>query len=101
MDKIRRDVIDRDLVGKLARMTLIDLGEDELQEMLNSLNKIIEWFEALENVDTSNIDPLYHPLEDTGVLRDDEQGETMREEDIRLLNKPIKDGYVVAPWRGT
>ncbi len=101
MDKIRRDVIDRDLVGKLARMTLIDLGEDELQEMLNSLNKIIEWFEALKNVDTSNIDPLYHPLEDTGVLRDDEQGETMREEDIRLLNKPIKDGYVVAPWRGT
>lgn len=101
MGETRRDVIDRDLVEKLARMTLIDLREDELQEMLNSLNKIIEWFEALKNVDTSNIDPLYHPLENTSVLRDDKQGETMREEDIRLLNKPIKDGYVVAPWRGT
>jgi aspartyl-tRNA(Asn)/glutamyl-tRNA(Gln) amidotransferase subunit C len=55
-------------VAKLARLTLTD---EEKERFAQQLGKIIDHFNELKNVDTTNVEPLAHVLPITNVLRED------------------------------
>lgn len=58
--------------------------------MLDSLNKILTWVEKLNEIDTSQVEPLTHMTDEVNVLRDDEVKEPLPH-DRGLLNAPDKD----------
>lgn len=74
-------------VEHVALLARLDLTEEEIQEHSQQLNKILEAMEVLDQVDTSNVEPLAHILPIKNVLREDEIGPTLSIEEV-LQNAP-------------
>ena len=60
-----------DDVEKIADLARLSLKEEEKEKFTQQFNLILDYFEQLNKVDTSNIEPLSHALELCNVFRDD------------------------------
>jgi len=65
------DALDKALVVKLVEIARLELSEEEKERYSEQLKVIIEAFRELDEVDTSNVEPSFHPLEIADVMRDD------------------------------
>ena len=45
-------------ITKIARLSRIEIGEQQKLELINNFNKIIDWMATLNEVETTNIEPL-------------------------------------------
>lgn len=74
-------------VAKLARLRLDD---EEQAMMVDQLNQILEFAEALNALDTSNVSPTTHVLSIRNVMRADEVRASLPIETV-LQNAPDSD----------
>jgi aspartyl-tRNA(Asn)/glutamyl-tRNA(Gln) amidotransferase subunit C len=65
------DPLDAKLVKKLAEIARLELSPSELEKYSEQLKVIIEAFKELDEVDTDDVKPSFHPLEISDVLRED------------------------------
>ena len=77
-------------IRKLAHLARLEFNEEKEQEMLQDLNKILNWVDQLRELDTESIEPLTHMSEEVNVFRDDVAKNTVTHEEA-LLNAPKKD----------
>ncbi|MDX5421411.1 MAG: Asp-tRNA(Asn)/Glu-tRNA(Gln) amidotransferase subunit GatC [Hymenobacteraceae bacterium] len=77
-------------IRKLAHLARLEFNEEKEQEVLQDLNKILDWVDQLRELDTEHVAPLTHMSEEVNVLRDDEAQNTVSHEEA-LLNAPKKD----------
>ena len=63
--------IDISLVKRLAKSARLDLTDEELMRYTEQLKVILDAFKTLDEVDTENVKPSFHPVEIRNVLRDD------------------------------
>ncbi|MHA6249136.1 Asp-tRNA(Asn)/Glu-tRNA(Gln) amidotransferase subunit GatC [Pontibacter sp. CAU 1760] len=77
-------------IKKLAHLARLEFNEEKEQEMLQDLNKILNWMDKLRELDTTSVEPLTHMTEEVNVLRDDVAMNTVTHEEA-LLNAPKKD----------
>ena len=63
--------IDISLVKRLAKSARLDLTDEELMRYTEQLKVILDAFKTLDEVDTENVEPSFHPVEIRNVLRDD------------------------------
>ena len=82
--------IDRQKVKKIAHLARLNFNEEEEQELIESMSKILEWMESLNEVNTDNVEPLTHMSNEINVLRDDIVGVSL-ERKAALLLAPKKD----------
>ncbi|MDH4069652.1 MAG: Asp-tRNA(Asn)/Glu-tRNA(Gln) amidotransferase subunit GatC [Ignavibacteria bacterium] len=75
---------DVDHVAKLANLSFSD---EEKQTLVGELNAILDYMEQLNELDTSNVDPLSHVIELSNVFRDDELKPGLSREEA-LRNAP-------------
>ena len=75
-------------VAKLARLKITD---EQVKTFTPQLNAILTYIAQLEQLDTSNIEPLAHCLPVSNVLRDDTINPSLSNTDA-LANAPAKDG---------
>jgi len=59
-------------IEKVARLSKLDLSEEEAQRYLEELSDILGFFEKLEKVDTDGVEPLSQVTGLTNNLRVDE-----------------------------
>ncbi|MBK6679164.1 MAG: Asp-tRNA(Asn)/Glu-tRNA(Gln) amidotransferase subunit GatC [Ignavibacteriales bacterium] len=52
-----------DDVRYVAKLSMLEFEEDELIQFTKEFNKIIEYVDQLNDLDLSDIEPLYHPIE--------------------------------------
>jgi len=74
-------------IAHLARLEFDDAGE---KEMVTEMNKILEWMNKLNEVDTEDVAPLIHMSSELTVLRNDEVSNELTHERA-LKNAPKKD----------
>ncbi len=74
-------------VALLARLRLTD---KERERFTTQLNSILEHFEQLQQIDTSNVRPMSHAVPMSNVLRDDEPTPSLSVEEA-LRNAPDQD----------
>ena len=74
-------------IANLARLSLSDSG---IVKMQSDMNKILEYMDLLNQVDTSNIEPMEHVYEPGTPLRADIPGEPLSH-DAALKNAPDAD----------
>ena len=60
----------------LAHLAYLDCGHDNTHALIHEINAIIDFVEQLKTVDTSQIVPLFHPINHPQHLRDDNVTET-------------------------
>lgn len=77
-------------IRKIAHLARLEFNEDKEQEVLQDLNKILNWVDQLRQLDTEHVAPLIHMSEEVNVLREDEPRNTITHEEA-LQNAPKKD----------
>jgi len=61
-------VKDVEHVAKLARL---ELTEEEKELYTKQLGDVLKYVEQMNEVDTSNVEPMAHPIDFVNVMRDD------------------------------
>ena len=85
---------DVDTVAGLARLYFTD---SEKEELISTLNSILEYFDKLSELDTKGVEPLTHILPVENVMRKDEVKESLGQEKA-LENAPKhRNGHFVIP----
>ena len=56
---------------KIAHLARLELKEEQVGEMQDSINKVLDWMEALNVVDTSGVAPLVHMTSSLNHFRED------------------------------
>ncbi len=69
--------IDQNQVRKVARLSRLDLTNQELEEFTGQLRAILDYVEKMNELDTDNVEPLAHCLPIANVLREDEVRESL------------------------
>ncbi|PWT98963.1 MAG: Asp-tRNA(Asn)/Glu-tRNA(Gln) amidotransferase GatCAB subunit C [Candidatus Melainabacteria bacterium] len=64
-------MITRDTVKHIAKLARLSLSEQEEALYTEQLGKIIEYFDELKAIDTTDVEPMCHALSITNVMRDD------------------------------
>ncbi|MEA1958238.1 MAG: Asp-tRNA(Asn)/Glu-tRNA(Gln) amidotransferase subunit GatC [Chloroflexota bacterium] len=76
-------------ISMLCRM---ELTEEEIEKFRNQLSNVLENFEILQQVDTTDIPPMAYPIHLENITRDDEVAPSYPQSDI-LANAPrAEDG---------
>ena len=63
-----------DEVAKVALLARLRLSPDELETFTGQLNSIVEFVAQLQELDTTDVEPLAHGVEVRNVFRDDVRG---------------------------
>ena len=58
-------------VEYIAELARLKLNEEEIEKYTVQLNEIITYVEKLNEIDTTNVEPLSHPVEGSNVFRED------------------------------
>lgn len=87
--------LNQDTIKNLIQLSRIDCSEEEQLAILRDLKSILEYFEQLQEVDTTNVSPCNHVLEGiANVMREDIVGESMPR-DTFLANAPSQIGGMI------
>ena len=87
--------LDKNTIKKLTQLCRIDCTEEEQESLLKDLKQILAYIEQLQEIDTANVSPCNHVLENmSNVMREDEVGEVLDRE-LFLANAPSHVGGMV------
>ena len=82
--------INQTLIEKLAKLSQLDFSQEEKSKMEKDLNKILDFVDELNNLNTENVEPLVYINEEVNKLRKDEVSKHLKKENA-LKNAPVKD----------
>lgn len=86
-----------DEVKKIAKLSRIKVSDDEVQKYQGELNKIFDWIEQLQEVNTDDIKPMFSTERHTLPMREDVVTDGDKAESV-LKNAPeSKYGFFVVP----
>jgi len=84
-------------VAKVARLARLDLGQDKLDQYAAQLGDILGYMDKLAELDTASVEPMYTPVDQVSVMREDVVKKDYAREDI-LKNAPETDGaFFIVP----
>ncbi len=65
-------MINREQVNKVANLARLDLTTEEQEQMTAQMSSILEYFEQLSELDTSDVEPTTRAIDVSNVTRPDE-----------------------------
>jgi aspartyl-tRNA(Asn)/glutamyl-tRNA(Gln) amidotransferase subunit C len=80
----------REEVVHIALLARLGLTEEDLEKFSGQLSHILETFEALQQVDTSDVPPTAYPIPLENVVREDEAAPSLPQSEI-LANAPRQE----------
>ncbi len=81
----------------LCKLAKIQPSDEKLAVYAPQCEKILDYMNELEEIDTIGIEPLYSPVLHKVSYRNDVANETLSREEV-LLNAPNSDGqYFIVP----
>ena len=89
-------MIDEDVVRHIANLSKIDVSEEEVEIFKRDFEKIIEFFNQLDEID-ADVEPTYHVLPLRNVFREDVPGKSLDREKVLMNAKHKEDGFFKGP----
>jgi len=91
--------IDNDEVLKIAHLARIQLPVDEAPKIGEDLNRILDLFNQLQEVDTTNVEPLAHPTNDPAEAhwRTDMASDEDHRHQYQLCAPEVEGGLYLVP----
>lgn len=89
--------ISRDDVVHVARLARLELAEDQIETFTGQLGAILDHAEDVEALDLADVPPTSHPFELVNVLRPDEVGDTLSNEEALAGAPHAEDGRFRVP----
>ena len=82
--------VDDDLIDHLSNLAKLHFEGEEKEAIKEDLEKILNFVSSLEEVDTTNVEPLIYMNDDQLELREDETKPALPQQES-LKNAPSKD----------
>jgi aspartyl-tRNA(Asn)/glutamyl-tRNA(Gln) amidotransferase subunit C len=82
--------VEKKEVEKIAELARLKFSNEELESFTHQMNNILTYMDKLNELDTKNVQPLSHPVEQINVFREDLIKESISTEDA-LKNAPDRD----------
>lgn len=89
--------VSKEDVVKIAHLARLDLKESKVGEMQDSINKVLDWMEALNVVDTQNVAPLAHMTSALNHFREDKAISKLTREKALALGPDTNEQYFKVP----
>ena len=83
--------IEIETIRKVAHLARLELTEQEEQELSVDIEQILDWINQLDEVDTSEVEPVIHMHSNVNANRKDEPNNDLTREQ-GLFNAPEKEG---------
>ena len=83
--------IDKNEVLRIAKLAKLKLTEREIEIYGKDMNEILDYMEKLNELDTTNVEPLSYPVERETAFREDKVNESIPRNEA-LKNAPDTDG---------
>jgi aspartyl-tRNA(Asn)/glutamyl-tRNA(Gln) amidotransferase subunit C len=78
------------LIDKLAHLSRLEFKEGEKLEIRKELEQMIGFFDKLNELDTTAVEPLLHMSDNVNVFRKDEVKGELKRKDV-FKNAPLHD----------
>ncbi|MBD3256265.1 MAG: Asp-tRNA(Asn)/Glu-tRNA(Gln) amidotransferase subunit GatC [Candidatus Lokiarchaeota archaeon] len=93
-----REKFTEETINYISKLALLNLSEEEKKNFSKQLSDILSYFEKLNDLDTSEIEPTTHPMEGVkNVFREDKAWKSLSNEEALKNAEHTKDGYFKAP----
>jgi aspartyl-tRNA(Asn)/glutamyl-tRNA(Gln) amidotransferase subunit C len=90
-------ILTKEEIEHIAELAKITLTEDEKELFTEQLERILEYFRKIDELDLEDVEPTTHTMDTSNVFRDDVEKESLPPEEV-LSNAPDKeDRYFKAP----
>ena len=89
--------ITKEEVKKVAHLARLELNEDEINNHAEQLEKILEYIEQLEKIDTNDVQCTTRAIEVINVFRKDEKKNSDCTADILDLGPSREDEFFKVP----
>tara|TARA_B100001287_G_C22446531_1_gene418455 strand:+ start:139 stop:447 length:309 start_codon:yes stop_codon:yes gene_type:complete len=97
VSKVNQMTITKDTIRKISNLAKISIADEEVEKLESEISSIIRWVEALNEVDTENVDPMSNSLTGGLRMREDLVTDGNKVSDI-LSNSPVDDeNFFVVP----
>lgn len=80
-------------VRHIATLARVGMTEEEMEQLREQLSDILEHFEVLKQVDTTDVPPTSHPIAMGNVLREDQASPSFTREEIMSNAPQEKEGH--------
>lgn len=84
-------------VRKIAHLARLRIEEDDIPNYAQNLSRIIDFVDQLEQADTSDVEPMAHPLDKAQPLRADEVTETDQRDEYQKNAPKVEAGLYLVP----
>ncbi|BCU68488.1 hypothetical protein HS7_19250 [Sulfolobales archaeon HS-7] len=91
--------IEIELIRKLETLALLKLSEEEENNIINDIKKILDFFNTIQKAQLSDVEPLFHPIKSTH-LRPDEVKNGLTKEEALANASSVEGGYIRGPRTG-
>ncbi len=93
-------ILTREEVEHIAELAKVALSEGEKELFREQLERILEYFKKIDQLDLEGVEPTTHVIDVYNVFREDVVRESLPPEDV-LANAPQREGrYFKAPRVG-
>ena len=87
-------IINKQILKHLTKLSRIEIDDEKEEKILNDLEKILEYFRELEEVDISNVQPLAGGADLINIYREDKEtlDELYKKQEKLIEAFPERDG---------
>ena len=89
--------MNKETIIKISDLAKIDIKDDQIDDILISLEKILNLVDEMNSVNTENVTPMSHPLNLKQELREDIVETSNERELFQKNNKHTDNGYYIVP----
>jgi aspartyl-tRNA(Asn)/glutamyl-tRNA(Gln) amidotransferase subunit C len=89
--------LNRSDIEKIAKLARMALDEAQVENYARELSNILTLVKQLEQADTADIEPMFHPLHMTQRLRPDEVTETDHRQENQAVAPQVRSGHYLVP----
>ncbi|MHA1689638.1 MAG: Asp-tRNA(Asn)/Glu-tRNA(Gln) amidotransferase subunit GatC [Promethearchaeota archaeon] len=94
----KKEIFPKETIEYVSKLALLDLNEEEKEKLSVQLGQIISHFKKLDELDTSNVPPMTHPIEGLkNVFRKDIPWKSLSPQEALKNAEHKKDGFFMAP----
>lgn len=82
----------REDIDSVAFLSRLELTDEEKENLAGHINRLLENFEKLQELDTDDVEPTSHVIPVSNVFRDDRSRPSLSPEEV-VSNGPQVDGH--------
>ena len=89
--------MDKKTVTTISYLSRLKIDDKKEEKIIKDLDNIIEFVDQLDDIDTSNIEPLTNPHEKTAKTRTDEVTAKNLKDELLEIAPSSNDDYFLVP----